>query len=608
MAKIHLLPETVINQIAAGEVIDRPASMVKELIENSIDARATHIAVKFNGSGDTFLSISDDGIGMDEADAAMAFERNATSKLVGIKDLESLSTFGFRGEAIASIASVARLTMQTNDGNGGTEIHYDAGKKIYQKACSCKRGTFIEIRNLFEKIPARKQFLKSASTEAMHIIRVVRAFILAKPEINFELYKNGNLLFSSPDSRDLRERTELLFGHFDQYTPLDYANDRMCLKGILFEHAVDGMVSKPEFLIFVHGRNVNNPAILRIVRDTYGMIKSRATNVGAFLFLEFKGNFVDFNVHPQKKEVRFKNDFLVKKFIEDSVGNALQQRVASLRPQEFDGKSDAPTIYAEQLSPPMQRAIAHGTLCPSFQKSSDESMAMFPGKGKENSGVFYGKYQPPPHQFFDLSLEQNLQNFPTELLQDDSSWHFVGMFWEKRFAIFEVKRGLIFVNLAAAQQCILWDKFLHSPDQLVSQLLLIPRTVTVSSEQAMEIDALLETFNSFAIGVENFGKNIYRISALPREISEEVILNLLQDPSLASGDKLLNREVFARKICSHLKFQPIEEDNVKMLIYRLLQCRQFVLSPSNINVLFEVERCDLEKKFGLQLTPKQYCH
>jgi DNA mismatch repair protein MutL len=608
MAKIHLLPETIINQIAAGEVIDRPASMVKELIENSIDAQATRIVVKFNGGGDSFLSISDDGIGMDGEDAAMAFERNATSKLVAIKDLEALETFGFRGEAIASIAGVARLTMQTNDGGGGTEIHYDAGKKKYQKVCSCKRGTFIEIRNLFEKIPARKQFLKSPSAEAMQIIRVVRAFILAEPEINFELYKNGNLLFSSPDSRDLRERTELLFGHFDQYTPLDYANDRMRLEGILFEHALDGMVSRPEFLIFVHRRNVNNASIVRIVRDTYGMIKSRATNVGAFLFLEFNGNFVDFNVHPQKKEVRFKNDFLVKKFIGDSVGDALRKKVASLCPQESHGKSDALTIYAEQLSHPTQRGISRGTFCSSFQKSRDQSMGISCEKGKENDGIYSETYGPPPHQFFDLSLEQNLQNFPAELLQNGSSWHFVGMFWEGRFAIFEGERGLIFVNLAAAQQCILWDKFLHNPDQLVSQLLLIPRIVTVSPEQAMEIDPLLKMFDSFAIEVENFGKNVYRISALPREISEEVILDLLQDPSLANGDKLLTREVFARKICSHLKFQPMGEGEVKALIYRLLHCQQFVLSPTNMNVLFEVERCDFEKKFGLQLTPKQYCH
>jgi DNA mismatch repair protein MutL len=395
MTKIHLLPETVINQIAASEVIDSPASIVKELIENSIDAQATHIVVKFNDGGDTFLSISDDGMGMDTEDAAMAFQRNATSKLTGIKDLESLDTFGFRGEAIASIASVARITMQTNDGNGGTEIHYDSGKKIHQKACSCKRGTFIEIRNLFEKIPARKLFKKSISTEAIHIIRVVFAFILFESEINFELYKNGNLLFSSPDSRDLQDRAELLFGHFDQYTPLDYANDRIRLKGILFEHAVDGMVSKPEFLIFVHRRNVNNSAIVRIVRDTYGMIKSRATNVGAFLFLEFQDNFVDFNVHPQKKEVRFKNDFWVKKFIEDSISNALQQKIAFLRPRELDGQSDTPTIYSEQLSYPVQGSKSYGTSHPFFQKSSDALHE----SGKECGGVCSEEYKPPLTNF-----------------------------------------------------------------------------------------------------------------------------------------------------------------------------------------------------------------
>jgi DNA mismatch repair protein MutL len=613
MAKIHLLPETVINQIAAGEVIDRPASIVKELIENSVDARATHIIVKFNGGGDSFLSVADDGIGMDEADAAMAFERNATSKLTAINDLESLETFGFRGEAIASIASVARMTLRTGDGNGGTEIFYDSGKKIYQKACGCRRGTFIEIRNLFEKIPARKQFLKSASTEAMHIIRVVRAFVLVEPEINFELHKNGKLLFSSPDSRDLRDRAELLFGHFDQYTALDYASDRCHLRGILFEHAVDGLVSKPDFLIFVNGRNVNNPAIVRLVRDTYGMIKSRVTAVGAFLFLEFQGHFVDFNVHPQKMEVRFKSDFFIKNFIQNAIADALQRKVVTLNPAAPMGDSDGgngasdtfiSTVYAEELS----------------RSSSGRKKYMGPAPGDpmgnySSSDRYKGCPLPEfgagelllSHRIFDLSLPQHLEYFPHELVENDLLWHFVGLFGEGRFAIFEAATGLIFVDLVAAQRCILWDKFLNNPDHFVPQSLLIPRVIAVTAEQSPVIDGCLETLAFWGIEIERFGKNVYKLTALPREISEETVLQWLQDPSLAVMDTLLAREGIAKHFCAHFPLQPVPQGEVKSIVDQLLRCRQFMISPNDTNVLFEIDRCDWEKKFGLQLALRRHC-
>ncbi|MDR0590443.1 MAG: DNA mismatch repair endonuclease MutL [Puniceicoccales bacterium] len=616
MAKIHLLPEIVANQIAAGEVVDRPASIVKELVENSIDAQAKRIIVKFSNGGDTFLSVADDGVGMDAVDAAMAFERNATSKLAAMSDLDALKTFGFRGEAIASIASVARVTLQTNDGSGGTEIYYDSGKKIHQKICGCRRGTLVEIRNLFEKVPARKQFLKSISTEAMHVIRIMRAFILAEPEIYFELYRNGKLLFSSPDSRDLRDRTELLFGHFDQYTPLDCAGEGVRLRGILFEPAVDGLVNRPDFLIFVNGRNVNNPAIMRVVRDTYAMIKSRATSVGAFLFLEFHSHFVDFNVHPQKKEVRFRNDLWVKNFVQEAVVDALRKKIVKLCPAAEEisagGRSDSgafsSTISAELLPKPMDFGRFRGGRPLAVPKLN------FYRRGSGQTGLsspvgscVAERYVPPPQQVFELSLAQNLEHFPSELLEKEGlPWNFVGFFGGGKFAIFEAETGLIFVSLVAAQRCILLDKFLNHPGEFAAQGLLIPRVVTVAPDQIAAIDSAVGVMADFGIEIENFGKNVYKITALPREISEEMVLQWLQDPSLESANKVLTREGWAKKFCAHLPFQPICQEEVKILLKCLFRCRQFMISPDHTNVLFEIDRCDFAKKFGLQSALKGY--
>ncbi|MDR1366500.1 MAG: DNA mismatch repair endonuclease MutL [Puniceicoccales bacterium] len=614
MATIHLLPETIINQIAAGEVIERPASIIKELVENSIDAKAERIVVKFNGGGDVFLSIADNGIGMGEEDAALAFERNATSKLVTIKDLEGLQTFGFRGEAIASIASVAQVLMQTNDGSGGTEIRYDSGKKIYQKMCSCNCGTLIEVRNLFEKIPARKQFLKSMSTEAMHIIRVMRAFILAEPDIRFELYKNGKLIFVSPESKDLKARTEILFGHFDQYTALDYQNEHIHLKGILFEPAVDGLVTKPDFLIFVNRRHVTNPATTRIVRDTYAMIKSQAINVGAFLFLDFYGNFVDFNVHPQKREVRFKSDYLVKNFLENAITDALRKKIGQLRisggerETTFKETPSSTQLASSEMSPVLRKNIIGIPLNYRDNRhvgNAERRIKSYPSP--MDGGSFSRSETEIPCRILELSYEQDLKNFPQEILPDDRLfWRFIGTFWEEKFAIFESDTGLIFVDLFAMQRCILLDKFLRSIGNLPSQLLLMPRVITVDAEQATAIDAILELFSNFGIEIENFGKNTYKIIALPREISEDMMIQLLQDDTLPRVDRLLTREVLAKKICSCLQFRPIGFDEIRPLVSQLLRCRQFLISPTGTNVLFEIDRCDLEKKFGLQSTPKQY--
>jgi DNA mismatch repair ATPase MutL len=207
----------------------------------------------------------------------------------------------------------------------------------------------------------------------------------------------------------------------------------------------------------------------------------------------------------------------------------------------------------------------------------------------------------------DLSVAQNLQHFPGELLQEDSSWHFIGMFWEKRFAIFEAQASLVFVNLLEAEKCIFLDQFLNDSDQTVPQLLLIPRVISVEPEQSARIDSLLETFRGMGIEIENFNKNMYKITALPRGVSEEIVLQLLQDQALTNDGKNMDREFLMKQFCSHLKFQPVSEEDVKILVRRLLQCRPRAISSADRDVFFAIDRCDLEKKFGLQLTPKHYC-
>jgi DNA mismatch repair protein MutL len=561
----------------------------------------------------------------------MSFERNTTSKLGSIKDLEKLTTFGFRGEAIASIASVANVLMQTNDGNGGTEIRYDHGEKLYQKACSCKRGTCIEVRNLFEKFPARKQFLKTVLIESMHIIRAMRAFIIIEPDIKFEVYKNGLHLFTSPDSLDLRDRTELLFGHFDQYTELNTENERIGLTGLMFEQAADGPVRKPDFLIFVNRRIVQNPAIVRVARDTYAMVRSRAVNMGAILLFECQENFVDFNVHPQKKEVRFKNEYFVKKFLEDSIADALKRKAIlfssakSTPPPPMEnaapGPNSTPTVpfglerqhignlkLGHIREYDLQEMTMRGD--ESFIENLKRATELELANGEAEVIHRQGKTMIYPNPR--LHCEQNLKNFPEEALANGQlPWNFVGMFGSGHFAIFEASTGIIFIDLVAAQKCIMFDKFIRSEGSFPSQMLLIPRLVTVDPERVQSINAIIGTLAEFGIEIEIFGRNIYKIVSLPPEISDEMMVQLLYDSSFTQVDTMITREIFAKKICIHLPCQPVRDSEVQPLVSQLLQCKEFFTAPTGSNVLFEIDRRDIEKKFGiqfgLQFLKKAYC-
>ncbi|UPA28191.1 MAG: DNA mismatch repair endonuclease MutL [Verrucomicrobiota bacterium] len=610
MATIHLLPELIVNQIAAGEVIERPASIVKELVENSLDAGATRIVIRFEKGGELLVSVEDNGIGMSPEDAECCFQRNATSKLSLIQDLESLATFGFRGEAMASIASVGRVRMQTNDGHQGTEIRYDSGQKISVKPCSCPRGTTIEVRNLFEKIPARKRFLKSEATEAMRIIKLVRAFVLAEPEVVFELYRNGKLVLRSPESRDLKERIEAVMGHFDPYTPLERQSDQMCLAGLLFEPSLESTVNAPEFFIFVNKRQVMNPGIVRTVREAYAMTRARATNLGAVLFLEFPEKFVDYNVHPQKKEVRFKNEFLVKKLIETAVSEAVSANVDrwrtdfAPRPQKFYISEAPQRVFLsfrkpETIAATLQigEAVA-GIECAPWD-STPEKVSGEVTLGNEDRAASRGSAT----QVFELTCEQGLTGLST---QPDitAMWRFIGTFNEHRFAIFESNSGLIFVDLAAAQRCILFDRLIHHSEGTTSQLLLMPKTVLVDPERSEIIATLLPVLASLGIEIEPFGQNIYKITALPRGVSEAMIVYWLQEGAL---EQQLTPEILVRQICAYLSVSPCTDEEIPALVRELLRCSQFLIAPNGSSVLFEIDRCAIAKKFGLQSRDKAYC-
>src|SRR5688572_5533301 len=323
MSKIRVLADHVANQIAAGEVVERPASVAKELVENAIDAGATRIAIDIEAGGRRLLKVSDDGDGMVRDDAVLAFERHATSKIARSEDLSSISTLGFRGEALASIASVARvdLTTKTEDTSAATRVVIEGGKMRDVKDAAHPRGTTLVVRDLFFNVPARRKFLRSEATESFHLTNLVTHYALAHPEIAFTLTNNGREILRAAPAKDLRERAYQIFGaeFLDTRLPVNGADRRVARVTGFVSAPRDRRTSRDAQYLFVNGRFVRDRLIGRALSEGYRAILPHGVYPAALLFIDTPLEEVDVNVHPAKTEVRFRRSAAVADAVREAV-------------------------------------------------------------------------------------------------------------------------------------------------------------------------------------------------------------------------------------------------------------------------------------------------
>ncbi|MFN2491273.1 MAG: DNA mismatch repair endonuclease MutL [Pyrinomonadaceae bacterium] len=327
MSKIRLLPDHVANQIAAGEVVERPASVAKELVENAIDAGTTRITVDVEAGGRRLLKVGDDGCGMVRDDALLAFERHATSKISKSEDLSSIATLGFRGEALASIASVARveLTTKTEEGTAATRVSIEGGKMRDVKDAAHPRGTTIIVRDLFFNVPARRKFLRSEATESFHLTNLVTHYALAHPEIAFTLTNNGREILRVTPAKDLRERAYQVFGaeFLDNLLEVNGGHEKIARITGFVSAPRDRRTSRDAQYLFVNGRFVRDPLIGRALSEGYRAILPHGVYPAALLFIEIPLQEVDVNVHPAKTEVRFRRAAAVADAVREAVRSAL---------------------------------------------------------------------------------------------------------------------------------------------------------------------------------------------------------------------------------------------------------------------------------------------
>ncbi|HXN36210.1 MAG TPA: DNA mismatch repair endonuclease MutL, partial [Opitutaceae bacterium] len=328
MAKVRILSDRVANQIAAGEVIERPAAVVKELLENALDAGATRVAVHFAHAGRSLIRVEDNGHGMSPQDARTALERHATSKILDSADLDRLATYGFRGEALPSIASVSRFTLRTREAGleSGIEIAVNAGRVLHEKDCGCPVGTRIDVEHLFEPVPARRKFLKTDRTESGHIVNCVRLYALACPAVSFALHEDGREVFRSPQCPGLSERVAEIFGRqaAEGLLAIDCSEPGMRLSGLIGRPGL-GRATRHDMVAFVNSRPVDSRTLNGALIESYRESLPQGRYPVAFVFVECDPAEIDVNVHPAKREIRFRREALVRGFVIRSVLERLRE-------------------------------------------------------------------------------------------------------------------------------------------------------------------------------------------------------------------------------------------------------------------------------------------
>ena len=564
MSRINLLPEQIYNKIAAGEVVERPASVLKELLENSLDAHADKISVRIQKAGSDMIAVVDNGDGMDADDALLCFEAHATSKIKAESDLFAITTMGFRGEALPSIASVSRITLRTRqkDSPEGSEVVIQGGKMVSSRPAGCAPGTEIIVRDLFFNTPARKKFLRSAGTEEHHIAEMMTSLALAHPEISFELRIDGRNFMNSPGSADLIPRIRHLFGR-------DYADALLPLSGGLNGIEVSGYIARRSFTkttrseqrLFVNSRPVESQAIYRAVRDGCGPVLDKGRYQPCILFIRMDPAMVDVNVHPAKREVRFSREFEVAAAVRNAVAQALREsgeaeispgpvyvpdpiRNPVSEPVPFELRPDSPE--PELISPKPFSIVNDPTpekpaenqpesdaadeydmeliLKSAFLDYTPQSQQAVLKRASELPGL-----EPEKPAEKETQIPEDGSESPAPPPQSNSlGLRIIGIL-NQTYIIAEKADGLILIDQHAAHERVLFEKILKGVDGTLSQRLLIPVTLELTRAEMVFVRKNGEALEKIGFEAEPFGANTIKLNAIPAVLSQDSSGQMFKD-------------------------------------------------------------------------------
>ena len=619
MSRIALLPEEVASQVAAGEVVERPASVVKELVENSLDAGATRIEVLIRRGGNSFIRVVDNGCGMDRDDALLCLERHATSKIRTGADLMAIHTLGFRGEALPSIASVSRFRLTTREHGAlaGTEVIVSGGKMEAVRDCGEPEGTQIEARSLFYNLPARRKFLRTENTEASHVEHVLQLQAIGHPHVGFTLLNDDRLVHQLPPGQTLRERLRDLFstalvGELLDVPEMEIAGVRVT--GLLGRAGVSRSTRQQQ-IIFLNGRPIENPTISHALREGYHTALMKGQHPVTFLSIEMDPAAVDVNVHPAKREVRFRDPSLVREVIVEVTRRVVESDRASwsrtfaapARPQPVQDNTLPLIPPTEQFA--LRRDWSHFSApaeAPAAAPVRDASETL--PLSQTNAAQPLPAEAAPSLQSAPSAPSVPSATAPAPQARPAQDFKFIGVLG-RLYILMENAGGLVLVDQHAAHERILFEEMRRRMEGqgVPTQRLLLPITLQVAPRDAGWLSENLDALARTGIGLEPFGAGTFKIDALPQFLSATEpsqllrdIIDELRDTSQQTSKLRLGEDMIAKTVCRHaVKANDIlREPECLRLVQDLIACELPYCCPHGRPTMIQLSYLELEKKFG----------
>jgi DNA mismatch repair protein MutL len=612
MGRIRLLSETVASQVAAGEVVERPASVVKELVENSLDASARNIDVVIRRGGISLVRVIDDGCGMDRDDALLSLERHATSKIRSAADLQAVATLGFRGEALPSIASVSRFRLTTRQAGAitGTEIIVNGGKIDVVRDGGEAPGTQVEVRSLFYNLPARRKFLRSENTESRNIEHQIHLQAIGHPEIGFSLMRDDRKLFQLPATVTLGGRIRDLYGVelLQRLVEVNAAAaPKVRISGFIGQAGLSRQ-TRSQQLILVNGRAIESSLITGAVREGYHTALMKGQYPVTFLFLELDPAAVDVNVHPAKREVRFRDPNGVR----EAVVRCIQQTLEHAR-SDWQEKFRAPV-------PPGPAVAVSAKAAPDLSLRSEVTAPEATHRELPHLGAVAGVADPgrarrseiveqAPERRFDSAGDSPTQRSQQRIAKPaQQQFEIIGVL-SKLYVLMENANGLVLVDQHAAHERVLFEELRRRMEQqgVPTQKLLLPQTFDVPPRDADWIEHNLSVLQKMGIGIESFGPDTFKIDSLPSflDVSDAAqfmrkVIDDLKSASNSASAMRLGEEMIAKSVCRHAvkANDPLRYPEVEKLIRDLLDCDLPYCCPHGRPTMVQISLTELEKKFG----------
>lgn len=601
---IQLLPDSVANQIAAGEVIQRPASVIKELVENSVDAGATVINVLVVDAGRTSIQVIDDGKGMSETDARLAFERHATSKIRSADDLFALSTMGFRGEALASIAAVAQIELKTRTAADdiGTSLSVSGSRIVGQEPVSCPKGSNFLVQNIFFNVPARRKFLKSNSTELNNILAAFERIALVNPQISFTFHSNGTELFNLK-ACGIRQRIVDIFGKKINHDLLPVnVSTTVC--------NISGFVGKPESArkkgahqyFFVNGRYMKHPYFHKAVMSSFERLLPVGEQVPYFLYFDVPPQDIDVNIHPTKTEIKFENEQTIWQILSASVKEAVG-KFNDVPAIDFDteGRPDIPVFDTTRTGGISAPKVSYNAQYNPF-KDTPRQPALPDNWESLYPEAFQQKEEISQPELFGVDAEAE---HASPMIEDKSPEHYQ---YKGKYIMTAVKSGLMIIDQHRAHVRILYDSYIRQMQSRTgsTQKILFPEMVQFAMSDAVILDKILPEMTTLGFDIVSLGGGSYAVNGLPAGLDGVNVTTLVKDivteaseNGVSLGEEINHSLAFGLARNASIPYgQVLSGAEMEELVNELFVCSNVNYTPDGKTILAILSQPDIEQMLG----------